>query len=159
KMVYAPPGYLLFVEEGSLLARAFDAATLEFRGEPVQIAEGVGYYRTVGNAGFSVSTTGIVAYQGAGDASRFVWYDRHGNVTETDWGEQNYGSARISPDGQQVAVDITDPRTGAADIWIYDISRGAPVRFTSDVHDESGPVWSPDGRRILFRMNRGGPDS
>ena len=29
KMVYAPPGYLLFVEQGALLAQTFDAATLE----------------------------------------------------------------------------------------------------------------------------------
>ena len=47
-----------FVEEGTLLARAFDATALEFKGEPVRIADGVGYYRTVGTAAFSVTNAG-----------------------------------------------------------------------------------------------------
>ena len=54
-MVYAPPGYLLFVEQGALLAQTFDAANLKLTGEPVKVAEGIGYYRTLGNAAFSVS--------------------------------------------------------------------------------------------------------
>ena len=51
------------------------------------------------------------------------------------------------------------PTDGTADIWIYDTSRGAPVRFTTDPADQSGPVWSPEGSRILFRTVRGGPES
>jgi Tol biopolymer transport system component len=54
---------------------------------------------------------------------------------------------------------VYDPRTGTADIWIFDTSRGTPIRFTSDPADESGPVWSPDDGRILFRTVRGGPES
>ena len=159
KMVYAPPGRLLFVEQGVLLAQRFDTATLKLSGEPVKIAEGLGYYRTIGNAAFSISESGVLAYQGAADDSQLVWYDRRGNMTETGWPRQNYGTVRISPDAQKVAVDILDPRIGASDIWIYDLSQGAPVRFTLDLDDESEPVWSPDGRRIMFRMNRGGPAS
>jgi eukaryotic-like serine/threonine-protein kinase len=159
KMVYSPPGYVLFVEQGALLAQAFDAATLKLTGEPVKVAEGLGYYRTLGNAAFSVSTTGVLAYQGATQDSQIVWYDRRGAVTDTGWAKQNYGTVRFSPDAENVAVDVVDPQTGTADIWIYDLSRGTPIRFTSDPDDESEPVWSPDGRRIMFRMNRGGPAS
>jgi Tol biopolymer transport system component len=158
KMVYAPPGYLLFVEQGTLLAQAFDASTLERTGEPKKIAEGISYYRTVGHAAFSISTTGVLAYQGAGDDSRLIWYDRRGNVTDTDWGKQQYANVRLSPDAQRVAVDVIDRQTGTADIWIYDVLRGVPIRFTADPGDESGPVWSPDGR-IMFRTNHGGPAS
>jgi Tol biopolymer transport system component len=158
KMVYSQ-GQMLFVEQGVLLAQRFDPATLKLSGEPVKIAEGLSYYRTLGNAAFSISSTGVLAYQGAAEDSRLVWYDRHGNVTDTGWARQNYGTVRISPDGQSVGVDVVDPRTGTADIWIYDVSQGAPRRFTFDLDDESEPVWSPDGRRIMFRMNRGGPAS
>ena len=117
----------------------------------MKIAEGLGYYRTVGQAAFSVSTTGVLAYQGALDDSRLVWFDRRGNVADTGWAKQNYGTVRFSPDGQSVAVDWVDPRSGTADIWISDVSRGAPIRFTSGLDDESVPVWSSDGRQIMFQ--------
>jgi serine/threonine protein kinase/Tol biopolymer transport system component len=159
KMVYAPPGRLLFVEQGALLAQNFDTTALKLSGEPVKIADGIGYLRTIGNAAFSISETGVLAYQGAADDSQLVWYDRRGNVTDTGWAKQNYGTVRISPDARKIAVDVADPNTGSSDIWIYDLSQGAPVRFTLDLDDESDPVWSPDSRRIMFRMNRGGPAS
>jgi eukaryotic-like serine/threonine-protein kinase len=159
KMVYASPGYLLFIEQGALLAQAFDAVTLERRGEPVRIADGVGYYRTIGNGAFSISDSGVLAYQGAGDDSQLVWYDRRGNLADTGWGKQNYGTPRLSRDAQSVAVDVLDPQTGTSDIWIYDVLQGAPVRFTLDLDDESDPVWSSDNQRIMFRTNRGGAAS
>jgi dipeptidyl aminopeptidase/acylaminoacyl peptidase len=157
--VYAQPGYWLFVEQGTLLAQPVDAATLERTGEPIKIAEGISYNRTIGHAAFSISTTGVLAYQGAGDDSRLVWYDRRANVTDTGWGTQDYSSVRFSLDGQRAAVDVVDRQTGTADIWIYDVLRGMPVRFTDDPIDESDPVWSPDARQIMFRSNRGGPAS
>ena len=159
RMAYASPGYLLFVQEGALLAQAFDTVKLRLMGEPVRIADGLAYVRTLGNGAFTVSANGTLAYQGAGDTSQIRWYDRRGNVTDVTWPKQNYGSLRFSRDGQSVAVDVDHPRTGTADIWIFDTSRGTPIRFTSDPADESGPVWSPDDGRILFRTVRGGPES
>jgi serine/threonine protein kinase len=159
RMTYVEPGYLLFVDNGALLAQRFDASKRQQVGEPIQIADGVAYVRTVGNGSFTASTNGVLAYQSAGSESQVVWADRRGNITETGWPRQDYGSVRFSPDGERVAVDVVDPRTGAADVWLFDTARGAPVRFTADPSDESGPVWSPDGSRILLRMDRGGPAS
>ena len=159
RMTYVEPGYLLFVENGALLAQRFDTTRRQQVGEPTQIADGVAYVRVVGNGSFSASTNGVLAYQSAGGESQVVWADRRGNITETGWPRQDYGSIRFSPDGARVAVDVVDARTGAADVWLFDTARGAPVRFTADPSDESGPVWSPDGSRILMRMDRGGPAS
>jgi Tol biopolymer transport system component len=156
RMVYSPPGHLLFVEDGALLAQAFDASSLQLRGEPVRIAEGVAYYRTIGTTGFSVSSNGVLAYHGGADAFRFVWHDRRGDVAESGWAARSYGAMQISRDGERVAIDVVDTRIGTGDIWIYDAARGTPIRFTTDVEDESSPVWSPDGRRILFRSQRSG---
>jgi hypothetical protein len=50
---YAPPGYILFVRQGTLLAQQFDAKKLRLSGEPVLIAEGLGF-DLLGQA-FSVS--------------------------------------------------------------------------------------------------------
>jgi eukaryotic-like serine/threonine-protein kinase len=159
RMMYSEPGYLLFVQDGALLAQRFDTTNLRLVGEPTRVADGVLYLRTVGNGSFTVSANGVLAYQGGGAESRVVWSDRRGNTTETGWATQDYGTLQLSPDGQSVAVDVSDPRTGTGDIWIADVSRGAPVRFTSDPDDESRPVWSPDGSRVLFRSTRGGPES
>src|SRR6185295_9764655 len=61
RLMYAEPGYLLYVEQGTLLAQAFDAKSLRLVGEPRRIAEEVNYERATGNAGFSVSDTGVLA--------------------------------------------------------------------------------------------------
>jgi Tol biopolymer transport system component len=159
KMVYAAPGYLLFVQEGVLFAQRFDLSRLRLIGEPARVADGLAYFRTVGNGAFSISATGVLAFQGAEAAARIVAYDRRGVATDTGWAQQNYGSIRFSRDGRRVAVDVVDPRFGTADVWVYDASRGAPIRLTSDLSDESAPVWSGDGLQLLIRMSRGEADS
>ncbi len=151
RAVFAPPGHLLFVQNGALLAQAFDTTKLLLTGEPVQVADEVGYYRTLGNGAFTTSSTDVLAYLGNRTPFSLVWYDRGGAASDSTWQAQNVGSIRISPDGQRAAVDVTDPRIGTADIWIYDTTRGAPVRVTTDLTNQSQAVWSPDGRRILFR--------
>ena len=44
-----------------------------------------------------------------------------------------------------------------ADIWIADADRGGATRFTSSPGANTDVVWSPDGNRILFSSDRGGP--
>ena len=39
--MYAPPGYLLFTRESTLLAQRFNAERLELSGEAVPVAEGI----------------------------------------------------------------------------------------------------------------------
>src|SRR4029453_697255 len=63
---------------------------------------------------------------------------------------------RVSPDGGRIVADISDPAVGTADLWIYQADRGAPVRLTTVLTNETQPMWSPDGQRVLFRWERGG---
>jgi serine/threonine protein kinase/Tol biopolymer transport system component len=154
RAVFAAPGRLLFVQNGALLAQSFDTTKLRLTGEPVQISDEIGYFRTLGAGAFTASGTDVLAYLGSRTPFSLIWYDRSGASSESAWQAQNVGSVRISPDGQRAAVDIADSRLGTADIWIYDTRRGAPVRVTTDLTNQSQPVWSPDGRRILFRSER-----
>ena len=49
--------------------------------------------------------------------------------------------------------------TGSGDIWLIDIARNTPSRFTFDPSWDFAPVWSPDGSRIVFSSTRdGGPN-
>jgi serine/threonine protein kinase/Tol biopolymer transport system component len=156
RMTFVSPNQILFVQDGNLLAQTIDLERLRLSGETTRIAEGLGYFRTLGNAAFSVSTNGVLAFQGSAEPFELRWYDRQGNTTASGWDPQSFGSLRASPDGQRIAVDVADPKIGTSDIWIYDVARGAPVRLSTELTNENQPVWSPDGRRILFRSERNG---
>ena len=155
RMVFARPGHVLYVQEGALMAQAFDVEKLQLTGEPIQIADGLDYYRSSGNAAFSVSNAGLLAYHGGSPPLQLTWFDRSGARVGTIGKPEQFGSLRISPDGQRAAIEVVQPRLGTSDIWIYDLLRGVAARFTSDVNDENLPVWSPDGGRIVFGSDRG----
>jgi|KBSSwiS6_1023812.scaffolds.fasta_scaffold01567_2 Tol biopolymer transport system component len=157
RMMFAPPGHLLYVEQGVLLSQPFDTKELKLVGEAKKIAEDLTYERATGNAAFSVSETGVLAYHGGMTFSDLVWFDRAGRATDSGWNRQPFGGPiRISPDGERVIADLLDPRAGSSDIWIYDLSRRVPTRFTTEVTDETGAAWAPDGRSVVFSSDRGG---
>jgi serine/threonine protein kinase/Tol biopolymer transport system component len=156
RVLYAPPGYLLYVREGTLLAHPFDAKTLSLTGEPTPIAEHIKNFSPTGGAAFSVSENGVLAFQSGIVVSRLSLFNRAGKEIGSVGETSSFDSPRFSPDGQKVAVAIADLRTGANDIWIYDLTRGAATRFTFEKGTENRPVWSPDGRQIAFTADEKG---
>jgi Tol biopolymer transport system component len=61
-----------------------------------------------------------------------------------------YDSPALSPDGTRVAVVRNDPVTDNVDIWSIDMSTGKGTAITSDDAQDITPVWSPDGKQILY---------
>jgi Tol biopolymer transport system component len=146
-------GYVFFVERGTLMAQPFDVETMALSGAPRSIVEDV-TISTVGATGstaaYSVSDR-VLAYQAAvRTESRLIWFDRTGQQLTTLTKPGDYGDVALSPDGTRLAVSVRDPTRFTRDLWLYGVDDGQGQRFTFDPGDEFAPVWSPDGKRMLF---------
>jgi Tol biopolymer transport system component len=143
-------GSLLFVRENTLFAQAFDSSRLELTGDAVPVAEHLTI--TLGVvAGFSASETGVLVYVSGGSLERHLsWYDRQGKDAGTAWIPGPYNEFSISPDGTRVAVarEAENP-----DVYVFDFVGNRSIRLTSHALVDRAPLWSPDGKKILFFRN------
>ena len=153
--IYVPAGYLLFVREEILLAQRFDVSTLQLAGEPIVVAEKVSSDSLTYVGAFS-SAAGLLAYRAgtASSARQLEWFDRSGKSAGVVGAADPNGpfNPSIAPDGQHVALDRQV--SGNLDVWLLETTRGVATRFTVDAGSDRGPVWSPDGSRIVFASNR-----
>jgi serine/threonine protein kinase len=152
----ADRGQLLFFRDGTLLAQPFDADQLEVRGEPVSLAEQLGFFLSFGF--FSASVNGVLVCRtgGSGAASQLTWFDLDGKVLGSVGEPGTYIAVALSPDGERAVVSRFDYSSGKPALWLLDLSRGTITRFTSGVSSASLGTWSPDGSRIFFASNRNG---
>jgi eukaryotic-like serine/threonine-protein kinase len=151
---YSPPGYLIYAREGILLAHRFSERNWTLEGDPIPIAESVPF-GPLGLVPFSVSATGVLAYQQAGNTSRLVWLDRKGGELGTLGQPAAYNPGpRLSPDGHRLAVSMGPQES---DLYVFDVARGGSTRLTSTPTSELAPIWSPDESRIVFSSDRGAP--
>jgi Tol biopolymer transport system component len=156
---YVSSGYLLYVRDATLFAQPFDASRARLHGEPLLVAESVHYFYGPAHASFSVSQTGVLAYQAAAPPSRLVWFDRAGKEIGTLGQPAVLKGFRISGEGGRVAAAIEDRRTGTSDVWVLEPQRGISTRLHADPVDEGSPVWSSDGAKVFYRSDRQGvPD-
>jgi eukaryotic-like serine/threonine-protein kinase len=141
-------GYLLFVRETTLMAQPFDADTVTLTGQMFPVAQPVGR--------FSVSQNGALAYMAGGPSSRqeLLWFDRSGRQLGVAAAAAEYFAVRLSPDEKSIAFNRTEETN--VDVWALDLVRGVPSRITFDPATDNLPIWSPDGRRILWPSRRSG---
>jgi serine/threonine protein kinase len=156
--VYASSGHLLFVRQGMLNAQLFDPVGLALTGDPFPVAERITVASGISNAPLSVSAAGPLVYRsGSAVQQQFVWFDRSGKRIEEVGGPDSLGAegtSSLSPDGRRVA--LTRSVDGNPDVWLLELGRNVPSRFTTDAAADLLPIWSPDGTRIVFSSNRKG---
>jgi Tol biopolymer transport system component len=151
---YAPSGHLLFIRDATLFAQPFDPVRLQLTGEPVVVAEGVSAVKT----GVAPGSPIVYRTGRSGPLQRqLVWFERSGKVIAPlgDPYAANSGVPAMSPDGRQVAVSQAVSGS-ASDLWLLDATRGLFTRFTNDPFINNFPLWSPDGRHIVFQTNAKG---
>jgi eukaryotic-like serine/threonine-protein kinase len=141
-------GYLLWLRGETLLAQEFDAATLKLSGVPRPVADPVMRMGVNGQMQASVSATGMLLYSSSIPVRQFNWVDRKGKAIATVGDPAFTAFFHLSPDGRRIVM--TRPNPTGTDLWMLDVDRGLPSRFVSKPGMNVDPVWSPDGRTILF---------
>lgn len=147
QVVAAPPGSrigaILFTRASTLMALPFDEKKLEAVGEPFAVAQQIAV-GTNANWLTSSSWSGVVAYvSGELSKRRYVWRDREGKDLGTigDAG----GVVMISPDGKRL---VGDP--GASTIEVQNLGSSESRRLTMGTEHGNNPVWSSDGRYVVY---------
>src|SRR4029077_1565402 len=109
---------------------------------------------------FAVARDGTLVYvdvtagSQSARARTLVWVDRMGKEEPIAAPTRSYEAPRVSPDGKQVALAITDQES---DIWVLDLVRGGDLkRLTFETGVDTFPVWTPNGQRIVFASQSGG---
>ncbi len=151
---YARDGHLVYsTTDGKLWSVAFDQNSLEVRGEPVAVGEGVPN-TMAGPVDFAVSVSGTLAY-GVDNSSAFsdlVLVSRNGREEAVDstW-RGAFRSPTVSIDGARLAVTVQASGGGAtSDIWTKRFGSGTPQKFSLASGANSEPAFTPDGRSIAF---------
>jgi eukaryotic-like serine/threonine-protein kinase len=154
--LYAPPGFLLFLRDDTLMAQRFDADGQKLEGEALPVAQHVASPELFRQGLFSVSGTGMLVYETAGTSigGQMAWFDDNGKQL-AEVGEPGAFDLSLSPDGKQLAY-VVQKQTEAKndDIWMIDLQRGVQTRFTNGPSDNKLAVWSPDGARIAYSSAR-----
>jgi hypothetical protein len=146
--------HLLTLSKGILTARSYDADRAEVGAAPLTIAEGLVYDSPQRSGPAFAAAGSVVAFRSANPDSRLVWFDREGRELGAFPGRADYHHPWLSPDERRVATEKTDPATGMHTIWILDVLRGTASRLLPAPDGAHNPVWSPDGRRIVYSTNR-----
>ena len=163
---------LLHVRDGVLLAQRWNAETGQLdRAAPLVSRVAVA---ASGRGMFAASRRLLVSSEAQPRARVLAWYDpvsasdgppkgsSHGEATARTTPASEPGDlwqVRLSPDDRSAAVTVRDPLLRTLDIVVMRVDETADVvPLTPHISSDSDPVWSPDGRQVLFRsMQKGQP--
>jgi Tol biopolymer transport system component len=143
--------YLLIVRDDVLLAHRMDEGTGMLQGRGSPIASGVGG-TPAGRNLFVASSRLVLSASSSPRARELAWFDLSGTRTGAVGQGGDLWQVRLSPDDQHAAVTFVAPLLRTLDIAIVPTASSRPTEpLTLALAADSDPVWSPDGRRVLFK--------
>jgi serine/threonine-protein kinase len=149
---WSPTGHVIYCAQDALWALPFDPVRLEPTGAPVLVLAGVAA-KSQGSSTFSIARDeGSLVFSTANVLARsMAWIDSVGRSASLEGALPNpYRDPRFSPDGNVLAL------VSGGHVFTYDIRRATLTQLTRDSVANYGPVWTPDGRNIVYTTTRGG---
>jgi eukaryotic-like serine/threonine-protein kinase len=134
-------GHLLYRVGCALFARPLHPVRLAFSGRGARLAADVHAFAASDDDTLFLATGCVPA------ATEIVVVDSAGPQRVPDL-RYSYSSLAVAPDGNRVAVTITEGLE--KDIAVLDLSRSETLRITSGEGQRERPAWAPDGQRIAY---------
>jgi len=151
-------GHLFYADnERHLVSVAFDPAKATLLGNPVVIANTVGFQPSTYWTAVTSAQNGTLIYNTSAGAALSVltWMDRSGKELGRIGEPAVMCNPTLSPDEGRVAVDVSDVKANNVDVWIESTKGAGNSRFTFDPAEEVAGVWSRDGKTLAYRSAGG----
>ncbi len=149
--VYAPPGYLLYVQRNSLMAIPFDPATLQLGTVGRIVARNVPQPRLPGVDPVSASGS-MLSFRAVSRPDQLTWFDRSGRRIGTVATPTTVHNPALSSDERSLVV--AGSSSDEPGLWLIDLDRNVPTLLEAE---GAGPVISPDDTQVAYTA-RGGLD-
>lgn len=147
---------LFFVNDAhQLLSMDFDPSKAVVSSSANVLAKNIGFSTSVVWSAFTVAQNGTLVYNESAGATKSVltWMDRSGKELGQIGKAAIQCNPALSPDGNRIALDLSDPNANAVEVWIEHIDGTVSSRFTFDGSEDVIPVWSHDGSTLVYRKN------
>ncbi len=152
---YLPTGHLAYTLDARLFAVAFDPDSLAVSGEGVPLVDGVRQGLDGTAANYGVSDSGTLVYVTFPSIDRgLVWVGRNGQEQPLSTPFRDYENLSLSPDGRRAALEVSE--NGVSEVWVTELERGTLTRLNAEGGFSAFPIWSPDGRRVVFSTRQNG---
>lgn len=148
---FLSPGYLVYGLSGALWAAPFDAKDLKTSGPSVKVLDDVRVGGQAGPGRFSFSENGTLAIvPGKRGQIQAALVDADGKRSQAGFFPDTIFAPRLSPDGKQVTFDAEGY------VWTAALTNLAAARKLTSSGSDAFPLWSADGRSIVFISARDG---